>query len=260
MKAVVLGCGPSQGVPSVAGGWGACDPDDPRNRRRRPSLFVEWDGVHILIDTSPDLREQCLDAGIRRIDAVLYTHTHADHLHGIDDLRPISRAAGNIIDAYGEADVMDPIVRRFSYLFQGQVPEDALYRPILQPHRFDGPFRLAGGAEIVPFAQDHGICPSTGFRFGKLAYSTDVWQMPEESFAMLDGIEVWIVDCLRAAPEHPTHAHLERTLQWIDRVKPRRAILTHMNHQSDYATLAAMLPPGVEPAYDGMVIDIPDRA
>ena len=256
MRAIVLGCGPSQGVPTIGNNWGDCDPANPRNHRRRPSIVVEWDGFTILIDTSPDLRAQLIDADITHVDAVLYTHTHADHLHGIDDLRPVQRRMKTIIDAYGVPADMDRIVRRFSYLFQGQPPEDDLYRPILAAHAVDGPFGLANGREVVPLAQDHGICPSTGFRLGPLAYSTDVLQLPEETFAALDGVEVWIVDCLRVAPEHPTHAHLERTLSWIDRVGPARAVLTHMNHQTDYATLAALLPEGVEPGYDGMVIDI----
>jgi phosphoribosyl 1,2-cyclic phosphate phosphodiesterase len=255
MKITILGCGSSNGVPLIGGSWGACDPDNPKNRRRRPSILVEWDDSIILVDTSPDLRAQLLDADVQRIDAVLYTHVHADHIHGIDDLRPVSRLAGSMIDVFGEAPVMESIISRFSYLFQGSVPNDALYRPVLNPHSFDGPFDFAGH-KITPFQQDHGICLSTGFRFGPFAYSTDAVQLNDAAFDALTGIDTWVVDCLRVDSDHPTHSHLERTLGWIDRVRPRRAILTHMNHQTDYDTIAALLPDGVEPAYDGMEITV----
>jgi phosphoribosyl 1,2-cyclic phosphate phosphodiesterase len=256
MKVTILGCGSSNGVPSIVGNWGDCDPENPKNHRRRPSILVDWDDSMILVDTSPDLRVQLLDAGVRRIDAVLYTHVHADHVHGIDDLRSVHRLTGKRIEAFGEAPVIDAVVRRFGYLFQGAQPDDAMYRPIFTPRPVDGRFEFAGH-EITPFPQDHGICPSTGFRFGRFAYSTDVVRLGAAAFAALEGVDTWVVDCLRAAPEHPTHAHLARTLEWIDRVRPRRAVLTHMNHQTDFATIAALLPDGVEPAYDGMVLDIP---
>ncbi len=257
MKVTILGCGSSNGVPAIGGNWGACDPSNPRNRRSRPSVFIEWNGCNILVDTSPDLRGQLLDAAIDRIDAVLFTHVHADHIHGIDDLRAVYRLTRRIIDTYGEPDVIEAIVRRFSYLFQGEVPDDALYRPVLAAHAFEGRFALAGG-EVAPYPQDHGICASTGFRLGRFAYSTDVVELGEAAFEALAGIDVWVVDCLRAEPAHPTHAHLERTLGWIDRVRPGRAVLTHMNHQTDYKEFAALLPQGVEPAYDGMVLEIPE--
>jgi len=257
MRVTILGCGGSHGVPLIGGNWGVCDPTNPKNRRRRPSIYVRTKDRHIVVDTSPDFREQCLDAGISEVDAVLFTHGHADHVHGIDDLRTIQRHQRRLIDVYAEQPVLDEITSRFKYVFEGLAAPDDLYRPLAVPHAIGGPFQL-GECRIVPFPQDHGICPSTGFRFGKFAYSTDVVQMPEAAFEALQGVEVWIVDCLRVEPAHPTHAHLERTLNWIDRVKPRRAILTHMNHQSDYARIAAVLPPGVEPAYDGMVIEVPD--
>jgi len=255
MKITVLGCGASHGVPLVGGNWGACDPANPKNRRRRPSVFVEWDGVNILVDTSPDLREQLLDASIERIDAVLYTHVHADHVHGIDDLRAICRRTDKTVGAYGEAAVMEAITRRFSYLFQELGEGNALYQPILTARPFDAPFDV-DGRTIVPYPQDHGICPSTGFRFGPFAYSTDVVELDDRAFDALAGIELWIVDCLRLGPEHPTHAHLEKVLGWIERVRPARAVLTHMNHQTDYNEIAAVLPPGVEPAYDGMILEL----
>jgi phosphoribosyl 1,2-cyclic phosphate phosphodiesterase len=257
MRVTVLGCAGSHGVPLIGGNWGVCDPRNPKNRRRRPSILVESQGVSVLVDTSPDLREQCLDAGITRLDAVLYTHTHADHVHGIDDLRSIHRLQKRLLDVYAEQWVLDEIAARFRYVFHGRDHPDGFYRPVAAAHAISGPFRV-GPCEVVPFPQDHGICASTGFRFGRFAYSTDVVRLPEEAFEALAGIEVWIVDCLRVAPDHPTHAHLARTLEWIARVRPKRAVLTHMNHQTDYDRFAAVLPPGVEPAYDGLVLDVTD--
>jgi phosphoribosyl 1,2-cyclic phosphate phosphodiesterase len=257
MRVTILGCAGSHGVPLIGGNWGVCDPKNPKNRRRRPSIHVATADLSILVDTSPDLREQCLDAGITRVDAVLYTHSHADHVHGIDDLRSICRLQRRLVDVYAEPAFLDEIRQRFRYVFEGRTDADELYRPLAVPHAIAGPFKI-GALDIVPFPQDHGIGPSTGFRLGRFAYSTDAVRLPEAAFEALAGIDVWIVDCLRVEPAHPTHAHLERTLAWLGRVKPRRAILTHMNHQTDYDRMSAILPPGVEPAYDGMVLEVPD--
>ena len=256
MKITVLGCGSSQGVPMIGGRWGDCDPRNPRNRRRRPSIFVEWDGVNILVDTSPDLRAQALDAGIDRVDAVLFTHAHADHVHGIDDLRGIWRGTGRDIDVYAESDVLDEIVSRFPYLFHGASGPERNYPPFLRPHAIDGAIGTNGVA-IVPFEQDHGICASTGFRFGDFAYSTDVVRLSDQSLDLLAGTDTWLVDCLRLHRSHPTHAHWPVTGAWLDRVQPRRAILTHMNHHADYDAMLAATPDDVEPAYDGMQIKVP---
>ncbi len=256
MRVTVLGCGSSQGVPLIGGRWGDCDPADPRNRRRRPSVFVEWDGVNILVDAAPDLREQALDAGIERIDAVLFTHAHADHVHGIDDLRGIARRMGKDIEVYAERAVLDEIVKRFSYLFHAAGGPERNYPPFLAPRIIDGPFEVSG-RPVLPFAQDHGICPSTGFRFGAFAYSTDVVRMPEDSLDLVGGVDTWVVDCLRLSHPHPTHAHWPVTRAWLDRVTPRRAVLTHMNHQADYVTMDAATPAQVKPAYDGMRIKVP---
>lgn len=256
MKITLLGCGPSNGVPTIIGDWGDCDPANPRNRRRRPSIAVQQNDFTVLVDTSPDLREQLISAGIREIDAVLYTHEHADHVMGIDDLRAIRRHMGRNIDAYAAPDVLDGLKRRFGYLFAGiQDPED-LYRPILDSHVINGPLSIGPFEVIQPIEQDHGICTSLGFRFGKFAYSTDVVDFPAASLDALKGIDTWIVDCLRDGPLHPTHANLERTLQWIKFVKPCRAILTHMNFETDYDEMARACPDGVEPGYDGMVIEV----
>jgi phosphoribosyl 1,2-cyclic phosphate phosphodiesterase len=256
MRITMLGCGGSQGVPTAAGDWGLCDPVDPRNRRRRVSLLIEageGDALRrLLIDTTPDFRDQMIDAGIRHLDAVLYTHAHADHLHGIDDLRAFNRAMGRPIPIWASEATLADIHRRFGYAIG--TPPGSFYRPTLIPHLFDGPFEAAGFG-IIPFDQDHGFSRSTGFRIGDFAYSTDVVTLSDMDFELLAGVSVWIVDCVRIEP-HPTHSHLERTLEWIAKVKPERAVLTHMDITLDYASLAKRLPPGVIPGHDGLVIDL----
>jgi phosphoribosyl 1,2-cyclic phosphate phosphodiesterase len=254
MKVRVLGCGGSGGVPLLGNLWGDCDPAEPRNRRRRVSILVTTDAATILVDTSPDLREQLLDAGTRRIDAVLYTHAHADHLHGIDDLRAMNRLMRQPIPIYGTTATLETIARRFDYVFTPLGPDSGFYKPVLTLRTIDGPFEIAG-IPIVPFAQDHGFSTTLGFRIGDMAYSTDVVDLDEAAFAALAGVDVWIVDCLRYEP-HPTHSHLAKTLSWIARVKPRRAVLTHMDVPLDYATLRRELPAGVEPGYDGLTLDV----
>ena len=255
MKVTVLGCGASWGVPAIGPDWGRCDPADPRNRRRRCSLLVERSGHNLLIDTSPDLREQLLDAGIARLDAVLLTHAHADHLHGIDDLRIINRLIGKPLPFHASADALAEVDRRFGYALQPP-PERALYRPALTGIPIDGPF-TAAGMPVVPFAQDHGYVMSLGFRIGPLGYSTDVTELGDDAFAALTGVELWIVDCMRREP-HPTHSHLAKTLAWIERLRPRRAVLTHMDQSLDYRELTAELPACVEPGYDGLAIELPE--
>jgi len=257
MRVTILGSGGASGVPSISGGWGRCDPTNPRNRRRRPSILVEDESIRILVDTSPDLREQLLDAEVKRLDAVLFTHAHADHLHGIDDLREVNRAMNAAIPIWGTADVLEAIDQRFGYVTTPQAPEAmVIYKPLLLPHGIEGPFNV-GGISVVPFDQDHGFGRTTGFRFGKVAYSTDCVELPEEAFAALAGVEVWIVGALTDRPNHPTHADVDKALGWIDRVKPRRAIITHMGTGLDSEALRQRLPAHTEPAYDGMVIDIP---
>jgi phosphoribosyl 1,2-cyclic phosphate phosphodiesterase len=252
----MLGCGPSWGVPKIGGGWGACDPQDPRNRRSRVSVLVEEGGAALLIDTAPDLREQLLAARVQRIDAVLYTHSHADHLHGIDDLRTVNQLMQSAIPVYASAASLAEIDRRFGYVFAPVQPgrQSVYYKPVLEPHMIEGRF-TAAGVPVIPFRQDHGFSETLGFRIGAFAYSTDVIKLDEAAFAALAGVDVWIVDCIRRR-EHVTHSHLDRTLAWIERVKPRRAVLTHMDESLDYATLRRELPDGVEPGYDGLVIDI----
>ena len=256
MRVTVLGCGASTGVPAIGPNWGQCDPTDPRNHRRRVSLLVETGNIAILIDTSPDLREQLIDARVRRLDAVLMTHAHADHLHGIDDLRQLNRIMKAVIPLWAEAHTMAQIRRRFGYALEPPPEPGQFYRPTLEAHEITGPFTVRG-VPIVPFTQNHGFSTTLGFRIGAMAYSTDVTELDEAAFATIAGVELWIVDCMRRAP-HPTHSHLAKTLGWIERVRPRRAVLTHMDQSLDYCTLAAELPDGVEPGQDGLVIDLPD--
>jgi phosphoribosyl 1,2-cyclic phosphate phosphodiesterase len=256
MKVTILGCGPSTGVPAIGPDWGDCDPGNPRNRRRRTSILIECRGKTILVDTSPDLREQLLDAAVTRLDAVVLTHAHADHLHGIDDLRSVNRLMHRAIPLFADAATLAELRTRFGYVFD-PVPSDGfVYKPHVEPHQIDGPF-AAAGIDIVPFVQDHGFSRTLGFRIGAFGYSTDVVELDEVAFAALAGVELWIVDCLKPTP-HPTHSDVTKTLGWIARLRPARAVLTHMDRQLDYAQLAARLPPGVEPAYDGLAIEIPD--
>ena len=256
MKATILGCGGSNGVPLIGGNWGLCDPRNPRNRRLRASILVEEGQTRLLVDSSPDLREQLLGTGNGWLDAVLYSHGHADHLHGIDDLRAVNAIRKGPLPAYAEETTIAQIRERFGYVLE---PRDSggsgyFYKPALEMRRIEGDFSV-GSVAVRPFRQDHGFSTTLGFRFGKLAYSTDVVALDEAAFATLRGVELWIVDCLRFAP-HETHAWLDRTLGWIARVRPARAVLTHMNHSLDYDALSVCCPPGVEPAYDGLVLEL----
>jgi phosphoribosyl 1,2-cyclic phosphate phosphodiesterase len=266
LSVTILGCGSSGGVPRLGGAdgsgtWGACDPHNPKNRRRRCSILVKRESSQgtttLLVDTSPDLRQQLLDARAAWLDGVVITHDHADQLHGIDDLRLVFHVMHHRLDVYSDEATMREVRHRFGYCFA--TPDGGVYPPILNacvvPEPF-GEFAIdgAGGAiPVLPFWQEHGPIRSLGLRFGPVAYSSDVNGLPEESFAALEGIDCWILDALRYTP-HPTHANVETALAWIARVKPRRAILTNLHLDLDYETLKGELPAGVEPAYDGMVI------
>ncbi|MCA8933867.1 MAG: MBL fold metallo-hydrolase [Rhodospirillaceae bacterium] len=253
MRVTMLGCGGSMGVPLIGNDWGNCDPTDPRNRRRRCSILVETARTRVLVDTSPDLREQLLETGTDTLDAVLYTHAHADHTGGLDDLRPLMFRNHNPLPAYMDAATQDSLETRFGYALSSVDVDRSFYRPIIEPRRLNGPLRI-GDLEIVPFVQDHGPIESMGFRFGPFGYSTDVVALSDDAFAILEGVDTWVVDVTRERP-HISHAHLDLALEWVERLKPRRTILTHMNHTLDYATLAAKLPPGVEPGQDGLVME-----
>jgi phosphoribosyl 1,2-cyclic phosphate phosphodiesterase len=260
----ILGCGSSGGVPRLGEGtpyWGACNPENPKNRRGRCSILVtarsSGGETRTLVDTSPDMREQLLAAKIGRLDAVLITHDHADQLHGMDDLRVITLNMRRRLDLWSDRRGLEGVMLKFGYCFK--TPPGSDYPPILNAHEIPEPFttfevRGAGGTVPVrAFGQRHGRIRSLGYRFGPVAYSSDVDGLDDEAFAALAGVECWIVDALRYTP-HPSHAHLARTLEWIARVKPKRAILTNMHVDLDYDRLVRELPPGVEPAYDGMVL------
>jgi phosphoribosyl 1,2-cyclic phosphate phosphodiesterase len=257
----ILGCGSSTGVPRVGNDWGNCDPTNPRNRRRRCGALIERregsSTVTVLIDTGPDLREQLLDAGVNRIDGVVYTHDHADHTHGIDDLRMVAYAMKRRVAVWFDAPTRDSIMGRFSYCFATR--PGGSYPPILVANdiRPPQPIRIAGEGshiEVVPIVQDHGEIPTLGFRIGSLAYSPDICGVPESSIPLLEGLDVWIVDALRYTP-HPSHFSVAQALEWIERLKPKRAILTHLHVDLDYEALKRELPANVEPAYDRMTIE-----
>jgi phosphoribosyl 1,2-cyclic phosphate phosphodiesterase len=258
LRFTILGCGSSGGVPRLGGHWGDCDPGEPRNFRRRCSMLVEHEtgaGVtRVLIDTSPDLRAQLLDAGVGALDAVVYTHSHADHVHGIDDLRMIVFNMRQRLPVYADGDTQNALYSRFGYAFVQ--PEDSPYPPILDMHTIDGSFTIEGQGgpiTLTPFTVRHGSIDALGFRIGDLAYLPDVLEIPEPAWPALEGLDCWVLDALRRTP-HPTHAHLDLALEWIARAAPRRAVLTNMHIDMDYATIADETPAHVTPAFDGMVI------
>jgi len=263
----ILGCGSSGGVPRLGPNWGNCDPNEPKNRRSRCSILVQRfdqaeEATSVLVDTSPDMREQLINAQTRRLDAVLYTHDHADQVHGVDDLRQICYAMRKRVPVYMDTPTTRTLKRRFDYCFEQA--EGSGYPAILEAMDMPAPgaaFSIEGPGGAMPITAidlEHGPrVRSLGFRFGDIAYCPDVSAIPAASQEQFEGLKLWIVDALRIEP-HPTHAHLEQTLQWIERFKPERAILTNMHITLDYATLKASLPQGVEPAYDGMVIGLVD--
>jgi phosphoribosyl 1,2-cyclic phosphate phosphodiesterase len=262
LRVTILGCGSSGGVPRVAAGWGRCDPAEPKNRRRRCSILLErrtpQGGVtRVLVDTGPDLRDQLIGAGVDRLDGVLYTHEHADHTHGIDDLRPLAIHARARVEIWCDARMSGFLRQRFGYAFA--TPPGSDYPPILTERRLvAGETAAIGGAggnvSALPFEVAHGRERALGFRFGDVAYSPDVSDIPEASEALLRGLDVWIIDALRDTP-HPSHFSVEDALGWIERLRPRRAILTNLHTDLDYATLKAALPAGIDVAYDGLTFD-----
>ena len=261
-RLTILGCGSSTGVPRVGGDWGSCDPANPKNRRRRSCALIERRSgggrvTTVLIDTGPDLREQLLSAGTRHIDGVLYTHDHADHTHGIDDLRMVAYMMKRRINVWLDAATRESVVSRFGYCFV--TPDGRNYPPILTAHDILAPAQIGiegegGRVEVTPILQHHGEIASLGFRVGNVAYSPDISGLPEESIELLQGLDVWILDALRYIP-HPSHWTVGQALEWIGRIKPKRAILTHLHIDLDYDKLKRELPANVEPAYDGMVVE-----
>lgn len=263
MLVTLLGCGGSGGVPQVGGPdergfWGACDPAEPRNRRTRSSVVIEDSaGRRLLVDPGPDLRHQFLAAGIARLDAVAITHTHADHVMGLDELRLVNRVRGAAIDVFGTYVTLSELRTRFEYAFHPPPPQ-GFFRPSLTPRPVaPGEAVEMGGMRVQVLRQDHRVMETLGFRAGRFAYSTDLMAMPEDSFAALRGLDTWVVGCFQRAA-HPVHANVETVIRWVERLRPRRTVLTHMGTDLDWAWMVANLPPGIEPGHDGMRIAVPD--
>lgn len=254
MKVRILGCGTSSGVPRIGNDWGECDPAEPRNRRRRVSILIEHEDTRVLVDTGPDMREQLNDAGIGTIDAVIWTHDHADHCHGIDDLRQLYHARGAPLPGYAREQTLATLRQRFAYIFEGK----GGYPPVATAQALPDRFRI-GSIDILVTDQPHGAITAAGLRFEadgrSIGYSTDFNRLTTEMATLFEDVDVWIVDALRRRP-HPSHPHLAQSLEWIDVVHPERAILTHMDHSMDYESLRRELPEGVEPGYDGLEITL----
>ncbi len=262
LRITILGCGSSTGVPRVGNDWGACNPDNPKNRRRRCSVLVEKIGPEgrtvVLVDTSPDLREQLLSAGVKRIDGVIYTHDHADHTHGIDDLRILTYAQRRRIDIWADPRTLELLRRRFDYCFE--TPPGSSYPAIVTAHivKDFAPVTIAGaGGNLTfqPFRQIHGDIDTLGLRVEGVAYSCDLNDLPEEALPHLRDLDLWILNTLRYTP-HPSHLTMTKALDWIERLAPKQAVLTHLHIDLDYDELAAKLPSGVVPAFDGMVLEL----
>jgi phosphoribosyl 1,2-cyclic phosphate phosphodiesterase len=251
-RITILGCGNSTGVPMANGYWGTCDPGEPRNRRRRSSILIERDDTVVLVDAGPDLREQALSAGVKRLDAVIFTHAHADHSQGIDDLRAFVDYGGTPLPIYAYPEIMEQFRIRFSYMFGGA--RAGYYdKPFLAPCEAT-PELTIGALDLTLFEQDHTVCRTIGIRAGGFAYSTDVKSLPESAFAALAGVDTWVLAAVRREP-HIAHVHLDLALEWIARVNPRQAYLTHLNQTMDYQGLCRSLPAGIAPAFDGKVIE-----
>lgn len=257
MKITILGCGAAPGVPSVSSGWGRCDPANPKNRRRRASILVEEGGATLLVDCSPDLRDQLLDANVKRLDGVLFTHAHADHIHGLDELREVNRLMRGPIPVYGTAETMDVLQSRFAYAFEGICPGKPIFRPWLIPHVIEPGQQIGvGPIRTTAFVQDHGYSTSIGFRFADFAYSTDVLTLPADSKEAIRGVKLWVVSALQQAPHH-THAGLEQVLAWVKDLAPARVVITHMSNDLDYDHLVGhLLPVGATPGFDGLILNV----
>lgn len=252
----ILGCGSSTGVPRIGNNWGACDPNNPLNRRTRCSLYIHYHGISVLIDTSPDLRQQLLSANVQGLDAVFYTHDHADQTHGIDDLRVLAMFGRKLLPVYADQATRKTLESRFSYCFNGFGD----YPAILGMQGLEDRIVLKGeaGHELLmePFVMHHGRIKATGYLINKsIAYTPDLHDLPEESFNLLENIDVWIVDALRYKP-HPSHSHVAQSFDWIKKVGAKQGILTNMHIDVDYEEVRAICPDNIIPAYDGLEITL----
>ncbi|MDE2364777.1 MAG: MBL fold metallo-hydrolase [Hyphomicrobiales bacterium] len=259
-RLTIMGCGSSAGVPRVAQGWGECDPSNPKNRRRRCAIHVERRSIagatQVVVDLGPDIREQLIDQRVQHVDGILLTHAHADHIHGIDDVRPLVIEQRSRLPVYMDAFTAGEVKAKFGYIFE--TPPGSQYPPLLTERRLvpgspvviDGP---GGPVEALPIRFNHGDIDALGFRFGNIAYSPDVKDIPAESIPLLEGLDLWILDALRYR-RHPSHLTVDEALGWIARLKPRRAVLTNLHTDLDYARLARELPPHVIPAHDGLSV------
>lgn len=266
LKVTILGCGSSAGVPRIGNHWGACDPSNPKNRRRRCSILIEREGrsgvTRVLVDATPDIREQLLSVGVGLLDGVVFTHDHADHCHGIDELRAVAINARRRVRVWADERTTASLHQRFGYCFR--TPEGSSYPPILDAHlitpgrpiAIDGP---GGEVSLLPFDLVHGEILALGLRVAGLAYTPDVSEIPDAAVPALEDLDCWIIDALRPAP-HPTHFNVATALHWVDRMKPRHAVLTNMHIDLDYEELRQSLSEGIEPAYDGMTITVPVRS
>ena len=257
----ILGCGSSGGVPRLGGHWGECDPDNPRNRRQRCSALITRRSpqgeTRVLIDTGPDMRGQLIDAGVGSVDGVVYTHAHADHVHGIDDLRMLAMNIQSQIQVWADGDTTDALLARFGYVFVQ--PKGSSYPPVCQLNMITGDTTIQGDGgpiTLTPITVTHGNIDALGFRVDNIAYMPDVSGIPDDAWDHLVGLDLWVVDALRRAP-HPTHSHLENTLKWIEKSGTKSALLTNMHLDLDYDTVAAETPPNVRPAYDGLEVKFP---
>ncbi len=257
MKVRVLGCGSSGGVPSLIAGWGQCDPTNKKNYRTRPALFIEEGATRILVDAGPDIRTQLLPLRPQGIDGLFVTHFHADHIGGIDDLRPLNMMMGRGIDMYTNPQSMAVLKERLPHVFRPLRDDGIFIHTCLKPHLLAAGVPISIGClALTPFDLDHGFgVISSGFRCGDFGYSIDVHTLPDMAMDILSGVDVWIVDCLRAEP-HPTHAHLAKVMEWNERIKAKRIFLTHMSHDSDYATLNRLSPSHITPCHDGLLITV----
>jgi phosphoribosyl 1,2-cyclic phosphate phosphodiesterase len=261
LRITLLGTGGSAGVPLIGGAdgegeWGECDPNEPRNRRSRSSIVIASAVGTLLVDTSPDMRSQLLACRVRQADAIVFTHAHADHVTGLDDVRILNRIAGRPLDAFATQATLDELQHRFDYAFRPWQQPD-FFRPVIQPRPVSpGETIRTAGMEIAVFDQDHGFVHTLGLRVGGFGYSTDAVELDDAAFAALAGVDTWVVGCFQRFAPHRTHAWLDRIYEWTARLRPRRTILTHMGVDMDWAWLCAHLPPGIEPGFDGQEIEV----